>query len=1012
MAALGWSGCRSSPTPEVLYSEAETLRARYQKEASHKAIEKYRKAIAIWEPQGQRRDAAGAWARVGATYWQLGALNESLHAYEAALSLIQGSSEASLESAIRSDLGVAQSYAANHAGVLEEARGQCDRALALARQVGGQREAAKALTCLGEVTYFAQDYERALGFFQEAGRVADTLGDVHGQAQTQLHQGHVYSDLSKLDQAQACLDRAQSLWERVGDNREQAIVKVARGRLEARRGNYQAALNQFQEALTALEPIGDAVWQGSSLTGIAWVYLDLGETGPAVKHWERALQLYEAAGLKIFAVEQLYHLGATYLASGDHAAALSQFERVIALADELRIERWKAWGLRYIGVVHAVRHEPKQAREYLDRAFEVQRRVADRRLDRRLRTDLGEALDLEGQHGLAAKHFEDALALSRTSSDRVTEALALFGLARTSLVSNDLDRARAHIEGALSVAESLRTGVENRDLRASYVASIYSYYELQIDVLMRLHNARPAGGFSAKAFEASERARARSLLESLTESGVNLRAGVDPELLRREQAAKLALDSWAQRSRRSSEDATHKVDSLRLAAEYRDLEERYSQVQAEIRSRSPQYAALARPQPLSLRDIQKDVLDRDTVLLEYALGEQRSYVWVVSQDAHSLHELPARSAIEEAAQRVHERLVARLASNGNDKGLDPAIERADEEYWQEARRLSDMLIAPVAKRIAGKRLLVVTDGMLQYVPFAALPVPGSSATPVPMLVEHEIVNLPSASVLAVLRRETAKRAQPPNTVAVLADPVFESDDPRLRARSRSARPATATGSAAPAEAAGARNPALRSVGLIREGMWNVPRLAATRQEADAIIAAAPAGMALRKVDFDASRAAALGPDLAQYQMVHFATHGVFDDENPGLSGLILSLYDERGQPQDGFLRLHDIYNLRLPVELVVLSACSTALGKQLKGEGLTGIVRGFFYAGAKRVVASLWKVDDDATGELMRRFYVEMLQAKRSPAAALRQAQLEVWRQDRWRAPFYWAAFSLQGEWR
>ena len=448
----------------------------------------------------------------------------------------------------------------------------------------------------------------------------------------------------------------------------------------------------------------------------------------------------------------------------------------------------------------------------------------------------------------------------------------------------------------------------------------------------------------------------------------------------------------------------------RLAAEYRDLEERYAQIQAEIRSRSPRYAALARPEPLTLKEIQKQVLDRDTVLLEYALGDERSYLWVVSQNAHSLHELPGRAQIEQAAQRVYDRLTTRLSAQGSEQERHAAIARADGEYWPEAARLSEMLLGPIAKQIAGKRLLVVTEGMLQYVPFQALPVPGSSAAPVPMLVEHEIVNLPSASVLAVLRREAARRPQPPKAIAVLADPVFEADDPRLRVRPASSTAAKVTGPANGAE--GTPNQTLRALEFIRDGSWNVPRLAATRQEADAIVATVPPALALKRVGFDASRTAALGSELAQYRIVHFATHGVFDNENPGLSGLILSLYDDKGQPQDGFLRLHDIYNLQLPAELIVLSACNTALGKQVKGEGLTGMVRGFLYAGSQRVVASLWKVDDVATGELMKRFYVEMLQMNRSPAAALRQAQIAMWQQDRWRPPFYWAAFSMQGEWR
>ena len=983
LTVVGWGGCRSSPQPDVVFSEAENHRLRYEKAASHEAIAKYREAIHVWERQGQKRSAARAWQRVGQTYEQLGSLDESLRAYQAAVTLVDDVGEPLLESEIRSEAGIAQANAANHTRALDTARGHCENALALATQADGPRERGKALDCLGEVAYVGQDHKRALEFYREAGAAFSTSGDDSGNARTQLNQGHVYSDLGKLDEAQACLDRAEALWGRIGDKRQQAIVRVAKARLEGRRGNYQRALNQFQEALARLEPMGDAVWEGSSLTGIARVYEEMAETGPALKHRERALQLFDSAGLKIFAVETLSSLGRTYLASGNHLVASKHFERVLTLADEVGIERWKALALRYLGVVHLVRQEPVQARQYFDRAFEAQQRVADPRLDRWLRADLGETLNLERHYGAAARQFEEALALSRPTGDRVSEARALFGLAVASSGASDLESARTYIERALSIVESLRSNVESRDLRASYLASVYGYHQLHLTVLARLHKLRPRDGLSGKALEASERARARSLLESLTESGVDLRAGLDADLLRREQETRLAFDDWARRSRATRDSSGRTTDTERLASEYRDLEERYQQIQAQIRSRSPQYAALARPQPLTLREIQKDVLDHDTVLLEYALGDERSYLWVVSTDSHLLQELPPRAEIEAAADRVYQRLVARLSSSDSGNGRDAEIRRADEEFWEEAARLSDMLILPVVKRIAGKRLLVVTDGMLQYVPFSALPVPGRGAPVVPLLVEHEIVSLPSASVLGVLRRETQSRPEAAKAVAVFADPVFEVDDPRLRTRGRPDR---------------------------KSERW--PRLPATRHEAAAIMAAAPPGLALTKSGVDASRAAALEPGLAQYRIVHFATHGIVDNENPGLSGLILSLYDEKGQAQDGFLRLHDIYNLRLPAELVVLSACSTALGKQVKGEGLTGMVRGFFYAGAKRVVASLWKVDDEATGELMQRFYVEMLQAKRSPAAALREAQLHMWRKDRWRAPFYWAAFSLQGEWR
>jgi CHAT domain-containing protein len=425
-------------------------------------------------------------------------------------------------------------------------------------------------------------------------------------------------------------------------------------------------------------------------------------------------------------------------------------------------------------------------------------------------------------------------------------------------------------------------------------------------------------------------------------------------------------------------------------------------VQAEIRSRSPRYAALSQPQPLSLRAVQQQVLDDDTLLLEYALGDERSYVWVVSNKDYVSYELPARVEIERTARRIHELLTARLRidRSHDDRravgGLSPRdatsppsnVGQTGVEYWQEAARLSEMLLGPIGKRLAGKRIVVVLDGALQYVPFAALPVPGRNPS-VPLIVEHEIVSLPSASVLAVLRRETSKRTSPTNAVAVLADPVFELEDPRLRAATLEddSPRATSTSTRHSAVVDTIMQTALRDVGFLRDGRLSVPRLPATRREADRIIEAAQGQTALRAIDFDASRATAMASELGRYRIVHFATHAVFNDENP------------------------DIYSLELPVELVVLSACDTALGRPIEGEGMVGIVRGFMYAGAKRVVASLWKVHDEATGELMTRFYDEMLKKNLTPAAALRQAQLAMWRDDKWGAPFYWAAFVLQGEW-
>jgi CHAT domain-containing protein len=310
-----------------------------------------------------------------------------------------------------------------------------------------------------------------------------------------------------------------------------------------------------------------------------------------------------------------------------------------------------------------------------------------------------------------------------------------------------------------------------------------------------------------------------------------------------------------------------------------------------------------------------------------------------------------------------------------------------------------MLLGPVADRLDKKRLLIVADGALQYIPFGALPPPQKDYKSHALIIDYEIVNLPSASSLAMLRREFAGRQPAAGMVAILADPVLQSDDTRVRQ----------AGAQAKTEAVAANGDLLRSATDV--GIMSFPRLQATRREAEAILALAAEGKNLKALDFEASRATAGSPDLADYRIVHFATHGLINNQRPQLSGIVLSLVDEQGRSQDGFLRAHDIYNLRFGADLIVLSACRTALGEEVKGEGLVGLTQAFMYAGAPRVVASLWNVQDRATAELMTRFYEKMLKEGMPPAAALRAAQVSMLKQARWKAPYYWAGFLLQGEW-
>nr|MBA2733881.1 CHAT domain-containing protein [Acidobacteriota bacterium] len=544
------------------------------------------------------------------------------------------------------------------------------------------------------------------------------------------------------------------------------------------------------------------------------------------------------------------------------------------------------------------------------------------------------------------------------------------------------------------------------------------------DLLMRMHAAHPKAGYDVTALKVSEQARARGLLELLAEAYTGIRQNVEMQLLERERTLKYRLT--ANLDKLTKLLSGKYTDSQKGAAEseINTLTNEYRRVQMEIRERSPRYAALTEPQPLGVREIQQQLLDANTILLEYKLGDERSYLWAVTPDAVLSYQLPPKAEIEAQARRVYQLLIARQPARGLTEGQQRAREvAADMEYRTEAIILSKMLLAPVAAQLGTKRLLIVADGALQYLPFAALPAPSTQAAekdndPRPLIIDHEIVSLPSASVLAVLRRELAERKPAQKMVAVLADPVFDSGDARVKLSIASSKTPRSTKnqqeqSAATSLASSAvLKRALRSVRGDDDNSASLRRLLFSRDEAEAILSITPQQSGLKALDFRANRALAMSDELSQYRIIHFSTHGVLDSRHPELSGLVLSLIDEAGQPQEGFLRLHEIYNLRLNADLVVLSACQTGLGKEVRGEGLIGLTRGFMYAGAPRVMASLWQVDDAATSELMKRFYRGVLQEKLPPATALRIAQLEMFRKRHWQSPYYWGAFVLQGEWR
>ncbi|HEY9613446.1 CHAT domain-containing protein, partial [Allocoleopsis sp.] len=619
--------------------------------------------------------------------------------------------------------------------------------------------------------------------------------------------------------------------------------------------------------------------------------------------------------------------------------------------------------------------------------------------------NIGKAYDELGEKQKALEYFNQSLPIFRVVGDKRGEAATLYNFAYLELNRGNLSAALTRIEAAINIIEDLRTKIASQELRASYFATVQGYYEFYIDLLMQLHKTNPSKGYDVQALNASERARARSLLELLTEAHANIRQGADPKLLEQERTLQQHLDATEQRRIQLLSTQYTNKQLAEIKQQQDSLNTQLEQVQEQIRRTSPRYASLKYPQPLTLSEIQQQVLDDNTLLLEYSLGEDRSYLWAVTKTSINSYELPKRADIEKAAQSFYENTGKQKAPEQRGLGAVPR-----EDSLEVTTKLSQILLSPVAGQLAGKRLLIVSDGALQYLPFAALPTPdsiGKDKNPVPLIVNYEIVNSPSASTVAIIRQDTNGRRLAPKKVAVIADPVFSKDDERLKTS------VGATTGGLPLQSANLND--LDSLALTRsatETGVTFQRLPFTRKEGDRILSLIPNTQSQSAFDFAANRATATNPQLSQYQIVHFATHGILNSQNPELSGVVLSLVDEKGTPQNGFLRLNDIFNLNLPAELVVLSACETGLGKEIKGEGLVGLTRGFMYAGAPRVMVSLWSVADEGTSELMSRFYKKMLQDKLQPAAALRAAQIEMLQTPQWKSPYYWAAFTLQGEWK
>jgi CHAT domain-containing protein/tetratricopeptide (TPR) repeat protein len=862
----------------------------------------------------------------------------------------------------------------------------------LAAAAGDRQLQAISLARMGEsllhvdrLTQASEAYRQALPMLAEAGETG---------REAEIHNSLGVIERLRGQFSEALAHYAEADWLGAASDNEPARIQALgnRGVVEMYQGKFEKALDDFREQRARWHRLGRPRGEVDALNRIGELYTEVGEAPLALDYLDEALRLAQREGYRGGGAVALEHQANVHLLRGELLAARDLLERARKVKEALDQPYELAGILNDLGRIYRRQGSYREALEALDRALALYRRLGARRDIPVVLMHQAWVREGMGEPAAALTLYAQARAGYSAAGNPAGVASTNYGTARAELALGRLELALRDVDEALTWVESRSDRFADPGFSTSYLARKQDYFALKIEILMQLDRRSPEAGYAARALATSETSRARDLVDSLREARLGIRAGADPQLAaereglwKRIQGLEIAARAVELRG------PSKEPGGVDLSLQLQELLAEDRRLEARLRAEDPRYAALTAPRPPSLEQIRLHLLDEDVLLLDYSLGEQRSYLWAIDRQGMTTYTLPARAVLEDAARRAYG-LLARSREL-----------RATTPLRQALQTLSDSLLGPVADRLADRPLVVVADGALHYVPFAALPVPAggvglSDLESEPLVSRHQVVNLPSLTVLAELRRVEAGRPAPEGAVAVVADPVFQPNDPRW--------PPGVPRPPLPGEPSGDLTRLARDLGIDR-----FDRLQHAHDEAEAILALAPPAERFGALGFDANLTTFKTAPLRRFRYLHIASHSVIDEKHPELSGLVFSLFDSQGRPIPGILRLRDLYDLDLPVDLVVLSACRTALGEEVRGEGLVGLTRGFMSAGAPRVVVSLWNVDDRATAALMKRFYRGLLREGQTPAAALRAAQDSLRRVPGWGAPFYWAGFVLQGEW-
>lgn len=830
----------------------------------------------------------------------------------------------------------------------------------------------------------AETAKQALALYQSA-------NDSLGIAQTYEFIGDKYFAQTMMPEASQYYELALQAWRQQSDVKKQADMLISLGYVEGRKGEWLNGISYFTQAQNLIDEQNDFMQLGRIAAGMAYVSNESGLPQNGLIQSRQAMEYYRRAGHVRYYHRQMMTIGYTQFLLENYSAALTNLQQALDHFESLDDPDSKVDAAEcheYMGRVYFAQDQYDLALQHLEPIPPLYESEASERDAAQVRALIGQIYERRGAVERARTIYLEASKTFRQADDRVNDASIRFALGRLELNRNNYDAAESYLKESIKITEDIRHDLKSRLFAAAFSANVHERYEAYIYCLMRKHAQHPAQGLERQAFEASELVRARSLAELLRDTQTKVIDGADPKLIEQERTLRKEIQIGVEQTV-ALMAADYKKDQLNeLETTLTRLREQHKVVVGELRQQNPRYDQIKDTTTYSVQQVQESIVEDDqTMLLEYFLAKNASYVWAIKRNDIKVFTLPKADDITEKVRAVYDL----LANDKPDSDSDARLNKASTE-------LSQMVLGPLAGQLNAGRLIIVADGALNYIPFQLLPNPDDQT---PLVAKYEIVNAPSASILGQLRQEKQQRAPKTKVLAAFGDPVFPSNYEQFK------------NSAAGEMVASNRSPNSRNIDVKADvtDPSTSQSLIFTKFELKKLSDIAGPG-SLIATGFKASRSVLETTEFSKYAILHIATHGVLDPENPEKSGFLLSLVDSARNPQKGFITMQDVYDLKCPVDLVVLSACRTALGKDVRGEGLIGLTRGFMHAGASSVVASLWKVDDEATSELMKYFYANMLQQGMPPARALRAAQNTLRQNSQWQSPHFWAGFTLQGEFR